>query len=118
MVPGPCRAGRAAPGGPGRGQLQSTLPGLLEATGSSGMNKSQYARHRGVDESTVRQALREGRIVAAIDGTIDPELADRMWAENSARGQRSGAAEVTTLADARRRKMLASIAALEDEVSE
>ncbi|MBI4254860.1 MAG: elements of external origin [Candidatus Rokubacteria bacterium] len=48
-----------------------------------GMTIRAYARHRGVDESTVRKALRAGRIAAEPDGTIDPAKADAAWAANT-----------------------------------
>lgn len=41
-----------------------------------------YARHRGCDEKAVRKAIAEGRI-SAIDGKIDPEVADIQWAKNT-----------------------------------
>lgn len=45
-----------------------------------------YATHRGVDESTVRQAVTEGKIKTFnVDGKkkIHWKLADKMWAENT-----------------------------------
>lgn len=41
-----------------------------------------YARHRKCDEKAVRKAVAEGRI-SAIDGQIDPEVADIQWAKNT-----------------------------------
>lgn len=50
------------------------------------LSKAAYARHRGCDEKAVRKAIAEGRI-SAIDGKIDPEVADIQWAKNTrARG--------------------------------
>ena len=50
------------------------------------LSKAAYAHHRGCDEKAVRKAIAEGRI-SAIDGKIDPEVADIQWAKNTrARG--------------------------------
>ena len=46
------------------------------------MTKAAYARHRGCDEKAVRKAIVEGRI-SAIDGKIDPEVADIQWERNT-----------------------------------
>ena len=48
-----------------------------------GVSIREYARHRGVAESTVRKALRSGRIVAEADGTIEPGTADAAWQANT-----------------------------------
>lgn len=46
------------------------------------LTKAAYARHRGCDEKAVRKAIADGRI-SAIDGKIDPDVADIQWAKNT-----------------------------------
>jgi hypothetical protein len=46
------------------------------------LNKAEYARHRGCDEKAVRKAIHEGRI-SAVNGKIDPAVADIQWAQNT-----------------------------------
>lgn len=46
------------------------------------ISKSAYARRRGCDEKAVRKAIAEGRI-SAIDGKIDPAVADIQWERNT-----------------------------------
>ncbi len=46
------------------------------------ITKSAYARLRGCDEKAVRKAVNEGRI-SAIEGKIDPAVADIQWAQNT-----------------------------------
>src|SRR5467141_119831 len=41
-----------------------------------------YARHRNVTPAAVRKAIKSGRITA-VDGKIDPAVADRDWAANT-----------------------------------
>lgn len=41
-----------------------------------------YAKHRGVSDTAVRKAIESGRITA-IDGKIDPTVADRQWSMNT-----------------------------------
>ncbi len=48
-----------------------------------GVSIREYARHRGVAESTVRKALQSARIAAEPDGTIEPGTADAAWARNT-----------------------------------
>jgi hypothetical protein len=58
------------------------------------MTKAAYARHRACDEKAVRKAIAENRI-SAIDGMIDPVVADIQWARNTrarAGGRRSAGA--------------------------
>jgi len=43
----------------------------------------EYARHRGVGHSTVQKAIATGRISTLANGTIDSEVADREWRENT-----------------------------------
>ena len=47
------------------------------------ISQREYARQRGVRHSAVQRAISEGRITTLPDGKIDPELADRQWAENT-----------------------------------
>jgi hypothetical protein len=72
-----------------------------------------------VDESTVRQAIREGRIAAAVaaDGSVDAALADRLWAKNTTRAAPPEPGRSPSLSAARKRKLAASVALLEDEVA-
>lgn len=46
------------------------------------ITQAEYARRRGVDPTTVRDAIRAGRI-SLIDGRIDPAVADVQWARNT-----------------------------------
>jgi phage terminase Nu1 subunit (DNA packaging protein) len=46
------------------------------------ITQAEYARHRGVDPTTVRDAIRAGRITL-IDGKVDPVAADAQWARNT-----------------------------------
>lgn len=48
-----------------------------------GMSIREYARHRGCHHSSVQQAIVENRIIPLADGTIDPAVADKQWAENT-----------------------------------
>jgi hypothetical protein len=48
-----------------------------------GLSLRAYARHRGVSDSTVRKAIKTGRIRQQADGSIDPEQADRDWANHT-----------------------------------
>jgi hypothetical protein len=45
-----------------------------------------YARHRAVALAAVQKAIASGRISLQADGTIDPELADRQWENNTRLG--------------------------------
>lgn len=47
----------------------------------AGLTIRGYARRRGVSHTAVRKALASGRITAGPDGSIDPDAADRQWAE-------------------------------------
>ena len=47
------------------------------------MSVRAYARRRGVTHPAVLKAIRSGRIPRLPDGTIDPEVADRSWAEST-----------------------------------
>jgi len=42
-----------------------------------------YARHRGVSHVAVKKAIDSGRITQEPDGTIEPNRADREWAQNT-----------------------------------
>ncbi|MDP4300359.1 hypothetical protein [Leptothrix discophora] len=46
------------------------------------ISQAAYARRRGVDPTTVRDAIRAGRI-SLIDGRIDPAVADVQWERNT-----------------------------------
>jgi hypothetical protein len=47
------------------------------------VSQRQYAKHRGVSHVAVQKAVREGRIRADAQGKVDPEQADRDWAQNT-----------------------------------
>jgi hypothetical protein len=46
------------------------------------ITKSAYARRRGVSPAAVTKAVKAGRITA-IDGKIDPDVADIQWSRNT-----------------------------------
>ena len=46
------------------------------------ITQAEYARHRGVDPTTVRDAIKSGRITL-IEGKIDPVAADAQWSRNT-----------------------------------
>ena len=46
------------------------------------LSRREYAAHRGVAVSAVQKAIEAGRITLT-DGKIDPEKADKEWAENT-----------------------------------
>lgn len=52
-----------------------------------GVSIREYARQRGVSDTAVRKALKQGRITAEPDGTIDVDRADREWSSNTAKPQ-------------------------------
>lgn len=49
------------------------------------VNKSEYARRRGISPQAVNYAIRKGKIAAAVDdaGMIDVVLADQLYAANT-----------------------------------
>src|ERR1041384_2361034 len=73
------------------------------------MNISQYAAHRGCNESKVRKAIQEGRIPTTPGGGIDPAAADAAWEQNSTGEDRAAGRQHPpdpTIAVARRSKNL------------
>lgn len=48
------------------------------------ITQAEYARRRGVDPTSVRDAVRAGRITL-IDGKVDPAVADVQWERNTRR---------------------------------
>ena len=46
------------------------------------LSRREYAKHRGVDDKAVRNAIATGRITTIHD-MIDPEVADKQWDENT-----------------------------------
>jgi hypothetical protein len=46
------------------------------------ISQREYARRRGISNSTVHDAVKAGRI-SSINGKIDPEQADREWLQNT-----------------------------------
>lgn len=71
------------------------------------VTQAAYARHRGVSQASVHQAVKDGRI-HLVDGKVDVKAADKAWAastdtskpRNSVNGnpRRRGAPETTGLA--------------------
>jgi len=58
-----------------------------------GISIRAYARHRGVSHVAVKKAIDTGRISPLSDGTIDPETADREWAQNTTTPRSKAATE-------------------------
>lgn len=52
---------------------------------SERVDKTNYARMRGVTRQAVNAAIRAGKLMGSVgdDGLIDVELADKLWAENT-----------------------------------
>lgn len=50
---------------------------------SAGLTLRGYARRRRVSHTAVQKALASGRITLGADGRIDPDVADRQWADLS-----------------------------------
>lgn len=55
---------------------------------SERVSQVEYARRRGVDPTSVRDAIRAGRITL-IDGKIDPTIADVQWERNTRKRARA-----------------------------
>ncbi len=49
-----------------------------------GVSIREYARQRGVSDTAVRKAIKQGRITKEPDGSIDIKRADKQWRENTA----------------------------------
>jgi hypothetical protein len=47
------------------------------------LSRRAYAKHKGVSESAVRQAIAAQRITVERDGKIDPKKADAQWAKTT-----------------------------------
>ncbi len=47
------------------------------------LSNRQYAAHRGVSETSVRKAIKTGRITLNANGKIDPDTADAEWEANT-----------------------------------
>ena len=60
-----------------------------------------YARHRGISETSVRKALKEGRITKNKNGKIDPEVADKQWQKNTDPAQIKEAKKTEEVKEAR-----------------
>ena len=73
-----------------------------------------YARRLSVSPAAVRKGVAEGRIPIGAEGRILPDAADAALA----RGVVSGPTVSRTLAEARRRKLAASVRLLDDELAE
>src|SRR4051812_7573052 len=62
------------------------------------MTRAEYARHRGVSKPAVLYAIRDGRISTSTDPvtgkvTIDSDLADTQWDNNTAHEKKQGTPE-------------------------
>lgn len=81
---------------------------------AEGISRRAYAKRRHVTEAAIRKRIADGTLGDAVlvDGRIDPDVADRLLAENTTAGDRSPPG----LSAARRRKGAAAIALLRDEV--
>ncbi|MFQ5984966.1 MAG: elements of external origin [Alphaproteobacteria bacterium] len=78
-----------------------------------GVSIRAYARRRGVDESTVRKALKTGRIATEPDGTIDPARADAAWKANTSVAKRRNPPSRSPLRRAKERRKAVPKAAVE-----
>lgn len=78
------------------------------------ISRRAYAKRRNVTEAAIRKRIADGTLSSAMtaDGKINPDLADKLLAENTTGGNQTTAG----LSEARRRKAAASIALLRDEV--
>ena len=78
------------------------------------ISRRSYAKRRGVSETAIRKRIADGTLAQAMtaDGQINPDIADRLLAENTTAGNQT----TSGLSEARRRKAAASIALLRDEV--
>ena len=56
-----------------------------------GLSIRAYARHRGVSHVAVKKAIDTGRITPLPDGTIDPDVADAQWAQNTLQTRKTAA---------------------------
>lgn len=52
-------------------------------SGKIGMSLRAYAKLRGVTHGAVQKAIDSGRITALPDGSIDPDIANKEWEENT-----------------------------------
>jgi len=66
--------------------------------GGQGVSRRRFAELDGCDEGLVRRALREGRLIAFDDGTIDPSLAGTPWRKGNQK-PRTQAADGADTAD-------------------
>jgi len=80
------------------------------------LSRRAFAAARGISEKAVRKRIAAGDLAEALlpDGTIDPEIADRLLAERTTAGKRVPA----PLSAARLRKVRAHVATLQDRVAE
>ncbi|PZV33377.1 hypothetical protein B5V02_39345 [Mesorhizobium kowhaii] len=79
-----------------------------------GISRRAYAKRRGCTEKAIRDRITDGTLADAVlpDGTIDAGKADRLLAEKVTAGKRTG----SDLNEARRRKLAAGVALLQDDV--
>ncbi|OWK20633.1 hypothetical protein AJ88_27650 [Mesorhizobium amorphae CCBAU 01583] len=79
-----------------------------------GISRRAYAKRRGCTEKAIRDRIADGTLVKAVlpDGTLDADKADKLLAAKVTAGKHVG----SDLNDARRRKLAAGVALLQDEV--
>lgn len=58
----------------------------------SGLSIRAYARQRGISDTTVRKAIKKGRITLNADGSVNVESADAQWYQNTDPSQQREAA--------------------------
>lgn len=78
-----------------------------------GLSMRAYGRRRGVSDTTVRRYVDQGLIDTLTDGTIDPLVADAQLSERRTKGNHGS----QTLANARKRRLVASVALLQEDVA-
>src|SRR5688572_21690168 len=52
-----------------------------------GLSIRAYARHRNVSHVAVLRAIKQGRVIVAPDGTVDPATADASWVRSTDPGR-------------------------------
>ena len=80
-----------------------------------GVSRRAYAKRRGCTEKAIRDRITDGTLAKAVlpDGTIDADKADALLAARVTAGKHVG----SDLNEARRRKLAAGVALLQDDVS-
>lgn len=73
-----------------------------------GLSIRAYARHRGVSHVAVKKAIDTGRIMLLPDGTIDPDVADAQWAQNTLQTRKAAGHEKEAVTKARTERAAAA----------